>query len=68
MMGHSVTFAPSTTGAFGDEVCKCCHGSGIQYNLLTGMNVRCPCCNGSGKWNPPLVDPIITCEDKGQST
>jgi hypothetical protein len=29
--------------------CKCCYGSGIQYNKLTGMRVLCPCCGGSGK-------------------
>ena len=34
-----------------NNICKCCHGSGVQYNRITGLSVRCPCCGGSGKWS-----------------
>jgi len=34
--------------------CKCCNGTGVQYNKNTGLTQHCPCCSGSGlnKKNP----------------
>ena len=29
--------------------CKCCFGTGVQYNRLTGLRIKCPCCGGTGK-------------------
>lgn len=31
------------------NVCKCCHGTGVQYNKTNGLTVFCPCCHGSGQ-------------------
>lgn len=33
------------------ETCKCCHGTGTQYNKITGLTIYCPCCGGSGQRN-----------------
>lgn len=43
-------------------VCKCCHGSGVQHNRITGLTQHCPCCHGSGKGKMEPIDfnkPII---------
>jgi len=37
------------------ETCKCCDGTGVQYDNVTGLKVKCPCCGGTGKWNRPTV-------------
>jgi DnaJ-class molecular chaperone len=43
----------STTGV--NEPCKCCGGSGTQYNALTGQIEICKCCGGTGEWNKPGI-------------
>ena len=42
----------TTTAEKLPEPCRCCGGTGMQYNHLTGMNERCQCCYGTGKWEP----------------
>lgn len=44
-----------TTYDSSDEPCRCCGGTGTQYNALTGQREKCNCCNGTGKWNNPLI-------------
>jgi len=31
------------------QKCKCCGGTGIQFNQKTGLVQECPCYFGSGK-------------------
>ena len=33
---------------FHKETCRACHGTDIQHNTKTGLNVTCPVCNGTG--------------------
>jgi len=37
------------------EVCKCCHGTGVQTNQQTGLRVKCPCCHGTGYWKKDIT-------------
>jgi len=32
--------------------CKCCGGTGTQYNEKTGLRQPCPYCNGTGEEKP----------------
>ena len=51
---------PTTTTLKVPEVCKCCAGVGTQYNMITGLRVRCPCCGGTGKMSqaPPTYEAV----------
>jgi len=51
---------PTTTTLKVPEVCKCCAGVGTQYNMITGLRVRCPCCGGTGKMSqaPPTYEVV----------
>ena len=33
----------------GGKCCKCCLGTGVQYNKKTGLRIPCPYCNGEGR-------------------
>ena len=37
------------------ESCKCCGGTGVQYNKQTGLTVRCTYCGGTGKWTDSRI-------------
>jgi hypothetical protein len=37
------------------NVCACCHGTGVQRNQKTGLVQQCPCCFGSGKKRNSLI-------------
>jgi DnaJ-class molecular chaperone len=39
-----------TTSDGANGPCKCCSGTGTQYNALTGQIETCRCCGGTGKW------------------
>ena len=46
-----------------ENVCPCCHGTGVQRNQKTGLVQYCPCCFGSGKGHgyiPKPKRPIYT--------
>ena len=47
--------ATTTSAEKQHEQCHCCGGTGVQYNHLTGLRVRCPCCYGSGVWEPGYI-------------
>jgi len=40
--------------------CRCCHGTGVQLNKITGLVQHCPCCHGTGKEKEKLSHGIYS--------
>ena len=47
----------SQTYGMSGQPCKCCGGTGTQYNNLTGQTEICKCCGGTGEWT---ISPKVT--------